>query len=162
MVTNVIIVVLMAVVIATAINIIGDIRKKNNSRISFKESMDLTELPVVTFYNENNKLNFLLDTGSNLSYINKAILDNLTYNDVDEKIMVLGTAGECSSEYSCIMTITYNNQNFEEKFSIMDMDDIFKAIKQESGVQIHGILGSKFFEKYRYVIDFSKLVAYMK
>ena len=60
---------------AFIVNTVEKIRKKNNSKISFKEAMDLAELPVVTFYNGDVKLNFLLDTGSNISYINKSIVE---------------------------------------------------------------------------------------
>ena len=60
------------------------------------------------------------------------------------------------------MSVTYKNQVFEEEFGIADLDEAFSVVKQESGVQIHGILGSKFFERYKYVLDFKELIAYIK
>ena len=33
-------------------------------------------------------------------------------------------------------------------------------IKLEYGINLHGILGSTFFQKYRYVLNFDELVAY--
>ena len=60
------------------------------------------------------------------------------------------------------MTIYYKDQKFEEEFSITDLDGAFDIIKKENGVQIHGILGSKFFEKYKYILDFKELIAYIK
>ena len=70
--------------------------------------------------------------------------------------------GNKISNQFCKMSITYKNQIFEEEFSITDLDEAFSVVKQESGVQIHGILGSKFFEKYRYVLDFGELIAHIK
>ena len=62
----------------------------------------------------------------------------------------------------CWLTVSYRNQKFHEEFSAADLNKAFNAVKQETGVQIHGILGSRFFEKYQYVLDFKELAAYIK
>lgn len=155
-------VLLVVIVVAMIINAIEDNRKKNDSKISFRESMDLTELPVVTFYNGDKKLNFLLDTGSNISHINSSSLSLLEHEKIDMQAETMGFEGNKVSNEFCRMTVFYKNQKFEDEFSITDLDEAFNVIKQENGVQIHGILGSKFFEKYRYVLDFSELIAYTR
>ena len=155
-------VVILVLVIAFIANTIDDIRKRNNSKISFKEAMDLVELPVVTFYNGGTKLNFLLDTGSNVSYINSSIIPFLVHEKIDKEMNTIGMEGNKVSNKFCKMSVTYKNQVFEEEFSIANLDEAFGVVKQESGVQIHGILGSKFFERYKYVLDFKELTAYIK
>ena len=45
--------------------------------MSLKESLDLTGVPIVTFTQDNIKYNFLLDTGSDVSYINSTIVDDI-------------------------------------------------------------------------------------
>lgn len=162
MILEIIGVVIMVLVVAFIANTIDDIRKKNNSKISFKEAMDLVELPVVTFYNGDKKLNFLLDTGSNVSYINSSIISLLDHEKTDKEMNTIGIEGNKVSNQFCKMSVTYKNQVFEEEFSIADLDEAFSVVKQESGVQIHGILGSKFFERYKYVLDFKELIAYIK
>lgn len=157
-----IIMVILILVIAFIANTIYDIRKRNNSKISFKEAMDLVELPVITFYNGNTKLNFLLDTGSNVSYINSSIISLLVHEKTNKEMNTIGIEGNKVSNQFCKMSVTYKNQVFEEEFSIADLDEAFSVVKQESGVQIHGILGSKFFERYKYVLDFKELIAYIK
>lgn len=158
-IVSVVILVLAIVFIANTIN---DIRKRNSSKISFKEAMDLVELPVVTFYNGDTKLNFLLDTGSNVSYINSSIIPLLVHEKTDKEMNTIGIEGNKVSNQFCKMSVTYKNQVFEEEFSIADLDEAFGVVKQESGVQIHGILGGKFFERYKYVLDFKELMAYIK
>ena len=155
-------VVILVLVIAFIAKTIDDIRKRNNSKISFKEAMDLVELPVVTFYNGDTKLNFLLDTGSNVSYINSSIIPLLVHEKTDKEMNTIGIEGNKVSNQFCKMSVTYKNQVFEEEFSIADLDEAFSVVKQESGVQIHGILGSKFFDKYKYFLDFKELIAYIK
>ena len=55
MILEIIGVVILVLAVAFIVNTIDDIRKRNNSKISFKEAMDLVELPVVTFYNGDTK-----------------------------------------------------------------------------------------------------------
>ena len=162
LISGIVCVVILVLVIVFITNTIDDIRKRNNSKISFKEAMDLVELPVVTFYNGDTKLNFLLDTGSNVSYINSSIIPLLVHEKTDKEMDTIGMEGNKVSNQFCKMSVTYKNQVFEEEFSIADLDEAFGVVKQESGVQIHGILGSKFFERYKYVLDFKELIAYIK
>ena len=162
MILEIIGVAILVLAVAFIANTIDDIRKRNNSKISFKEAMDLVELPVVTFYNGDTKLNFLLDTGSNVSYINNSIIPLLIHEKTDKKMDTIGIEGNKVSNQFCKMSVTYKNQVFEEEFSIANLDEAFDVVKQESGVQIHGILGSKFFEKYKYILDFKELTAYIK
>lgn len=138
-----------------------DVKKKNKSKMSFKESMDLTELPVITFMNNDMKLNFLLDTGSNTSFINESILDKINHTLLEEVTDMIGVEGRKIKNRTCEMKILYKDYIFDTKFNINNMDEAFNTIKQESGVQLHGILGSLFFQKYKYVLDFKSLTAYM-
>lgn len=135
---------------------------KDDYILSFKESMDLTELPVVTFYNGNEKLNFMLDTGSNNSFINKHILKKLTYEKSNFKSFATGIDGNPKECPAIQMKISYKDLDFNELFLVMDLKDSFDTIKQESGVTIHGILGSVFFTKYKYILDFDKLKVKIK
>lgn len=136
--------------------------KKKNSEISFREAMDLVELPVITFYNGDRKINFLLDTGSNISYLNKSIVSSLVVESTGEESNIIGIEGNKVNCKICKMIIRRKNQEFEEEFSIADLDKAFRIVREESGVQIHGILGSRFFEKYKYVLDFKDYIAYVR
>lgn len=162
MVLETIAIILAVVVIAFIINTVEVKKVKGNSLISFKEAMDLVELPVITFYNGEVKLNFLLDTGSNISYLNSSLIPHLNCSKSEEVMTTMGIDGNKIEGDFYDMTITYKNSTFEESFGSVDLDKAFDNVKQESGVQIHGILGSKFFEKYKYVLDFKELVAYTK
>lgn len=163
MVLKIVVILLAVILLAIIINGAEDYcRQKKRENMSFREAMDLVELPVVTFYNKDTKLNFLLDTGSDLSYINKSILPSLKYKEVNESRSIISVGGNSQTLGCCDMTVTYRNQKFIDRFYISDLDEAFGTIKAETGVQIHGILGSKFFAKYKYILDFENLVAYSK
>lgn len=160
----VIIIICVIILIITAAIITGILAgiKKKNSEISFREAMDLAELPVITFYNGDRKINFLLDTGSNISYLNKSIVSSLVVESTGEESNIIGIEGNKVNCKICKMIIRRKNQKFEEEFSIADLDKAFRIVKEESGVQMHGILGSRFFEKYKYVLDFKDYIAYVR
>lgn len=160
----VVIIICAIILIITAAIITGILAgiKKKNSEISFKEAMDLVELPVITFYNGDRKINFLLDTGSNISYLNKSIVSSLVVESTGEESNIIGIEGNKVNCKICKMIIRRKNQKFEEEFSIADLDKAFRIVREESGVQIHGILGSRFFEKYKYVLDFKDYIAYVR
>ena len=135
---------------------------RNKVEMSFKESMNLVELPIVTFYNGNTKLNFMLDTGANMCVINSRIIDSLDCKKLDEKGSIYGMEGNITEIEYISMDFTYNSKSYNSSFQVVDMQEAFDRIKQESGVIVHGILGSKFFEEYKYVLDFKELIAYTK
>lgn len=135
---------------------------KGHSTVSFQEAMDLVELPIITVQNNNTKINLLLDTGSNSSYISPSVLNGLKYDELEISNTTVGFGGGAAHTRGCNMEIKYKKLSFKDTFIIMQSDDVFSAIKQECGVQVHGILGSKFFDRYSYVIDFKDLIAYIK
>ena len=161
MVFEVVLTLLIIASVATIINGVQDYNKER-SEMSFRESMDLTELPVITFYNGPNKLNFLLDTGSNMCVINSKSVGSLSYTKLNEGGSIHGMEGNVINVEHISMDFTYNNKHYTSVFQVVDMQEAFDRIKQESGVTIHGILGSKFFEEYKYILNFDKLIAYSK
>lgn len=138
------------------------IRKANNRKMSFRESMDLAEMPVVTFYQGDKKFNFLLDTGSNYSHISKEAAKEIQGETMDAKAKVSGI-GEGETSAVCRTTLSYKGANYDIDLCVTDhLTDAFASIKAETGVQVHGLIGNQFFQKHRYVLDFEELVAYSK
>lgn len=159
-----ILIIIIIVIINCLVLLAMTLINKKQELISFRQAMELLQLPVVSFYIDNKLYNFLLDTGSNDSHINKELIDKniIKYSKDETKSTVIGITGDSVDVNSCIITLKYNNKEFSNLFLINDMSETFKAIKEESGITLHGILGSKFFEKYKYVIDFNSLEFYHK
>ena len=139
--------------------------KYNNNNVttmSFRETMDLVGLPIVTFRNNNKRFNFLLDTGASTSIINKSILSELVYKDTKMGGTVFGMEGNQVEAPLVYIELTYKDKQYDDTFQCVDMTTAFDNVKQEYGVTIHGILSSHFFEKYKYILDFKYLIAYSK
>ena len=157
-----IIIILLLVTISVVYYIVRETNNKIDSYMSFRESMDLTELPVVTFYQGDTKINFLLDTGSNNSLINAYCGLNINFEGIENETEIYGINGETIKAKGAEIEFSYKKFVFKYQFQICDLTKTFESIKKETGVTIHGILGNQFFKEYSYILDFDKLVAYSK
>lgn len=135
---------------------------KNRNIISFKPGFALTELPVISLYQGDNAFNFLLDTGSNDSIIDSNILGRMEHTVSDKTSNLYGMEGNAQTVQRCNITVSYEGTDYPYEYLICDMKQAFSRIKAESGVTLHGIIGSKFFNEYKYVLDFDSLIAYSK
>lgn len=130
--------------------------------MSFQNSMDLAELPVVTFRQGDKKINFLLDTGSNNCVIDSNILKSIDHKMLDVETNILGLEGNAQKTRVCTIKMSYKDKEYEYPYVIQDMSAAFDSIKKETGVTVNGMLGSKFFNEFKYVLDFDELIAYSK
>lgn len=137
-----------------------DKRKPNLNKMSFRETMDLCDLPIVTFINNGNKFNFLLDTGASKSVINTEILQSMSYKETDINGNIYGLDGKKYETSYVSVLLNYRGKEYEEEFQVLDMSAPFGNLKNDFGINVHGILSSSFFEKYRYILDYNELVAY--
>ena len=160
---------IIVVIILIILGVVGFVyfQNKQYDKISFKETLELTGLPIITFHHkdkQNNdiKLNFLVDTGADRSIIDSKVLEQCKHTKSDKQNPLCGIDGiERYVENVCI-TLIYNNKLYTDMFQSSDMSNIFDKMKEDNGVTLHGILGNAFFIKYKYVVDFNKYVTYSK
>lgn len=134
----------------------------HSNAISFQEGMNLTGQPVVTFTQGDKKINFILDTGSTDCVIDSTFLESIQYTKLSLKANHTGLEGHIEKVDMCTLKISYKDKDYEQPYIIRDMSDILEYIKKTTGVTVHGLLGSNFFNKFKYVIDFNELIAYSK
>lgn len=133
---------------------------------SFNEAMETVELPVLTMYNNNKRLKFILDSGSNSCHIDKNILDKLELEDTqvatDSSETATGGGLISTSQEKCTVRLLLKNTEFNVPFLVEDLKVPFDFIKKQDGIQLHGILGSNFLSANGWVLDFAENIAYMK
>lgn len=137
--------------------------KQRKHYMSFLEGLDLTGFPIVTMSNNGTKMNFVLDTGSVHSLINKDIVESLIYNETSYVVTISGIDDKHREDEPAItMELSYKDKTVRGMFVMTDLSSIFTSVKKETGVQLHGLLGSDFFKQNKYIIDFNEMVAYSK
>lgn len=156
-------VILLAGVILAIKYSIKFIQKCRTDYISFRESLALTELPIITFYQNGKKINFVLDTGSTMSVVNEKSLKGLKHTLNDSTSTAAGLDGKLKEGVKHVnITIEYKDKMYTEIFQVLNLTELLTMIKESTGVSIHGILGTSFMQKYKYVLDFKEMIAYSK
>lgn len=130
--------------------------------MSFQNSMDLADTPVVTLYQGEKKINFILDTGATACIIDSTYLKELNYEKLDTIVNNRGIEGNISQCKTCSLKISYKNKHYKVPCLIQDLSRTLGKLKEETGVTVHGILGTNFFNAFNYVLDFEKYIAYSK
>ena len=135
-----------------------ELARKN---MSFMESLNLTGLPIACFNNNGQALNMVLDTGSNACLINQEALKGLEFTVRGTHDGVMGINGGGDKNGMLIyLPLSYKSYSFNFECCVSDLSETFKTIKQEYGVTLHGVLGTDFFTKYKYILDFNEMIAY--
>lgn len=153
---------LIAIIIVIVAQLIRKYSKIYKRAISFRESMDLSGLPVITFNQGKKKFNFLFDTGATTSVINSSVLEKIKYTELEGyQCEVYGMEG--NAQQVNMVTINFKRDlEFSDDFQVIDMSSAFDSVKAETGVTISGILGNTFFQKYKYIIDYEQMIVYPK
>lgn len=136
------------------------VRVHKGQIMEFKTSMELTGLPIITFYQGKEKYNFLLDTGSNQSYINESV--NLEVTKTGIKDVFVGAEGKDIDCEKVFIKLYRNTLEYKCEVASANLDAAFNELKNCYGVTVSGILGNDFFTKYKYCLDFKELVAYIR
>lgn len=134
------------------------------SKVSFKNTLKSTGIPIVTLKHHDKRLNFIIDTGATTSLINSSMLNNI--NDktkIDGNDVVSGL--DPNIEYKAqkyIIPISLNKINFNVTFCSLDLDGTFGQLADECGIVVHGLLGSDFLECNKCILDYEKMILYHK
>lgn len=135
--------------------------------ISIAEQLESLKLPMVYFICGEKELAFILDTGSDGSHINRSVvkelnLDLFSIEPAEGKVSVVSTGNglkEASNEW-CRIKLSLEGYDFRVECSVENLDPVFNFIKENDGVQLHGILGTNFLRANNWTIDFANKVAY--
>lgn len=154
---------LVVVIVAFTVNYFEEKLNKERSKISIKESMDLAQVPIVTFLEGDTKLNFLLDTGGSHSHISKSAAKMLIGTPIETAYTYITSMGSDNTSSMIESVLRYKDKEFKVNLFVNEgLDSSFEEIKKECGIQLHGILGADFLKEHKYVLDFAELVAYHK
>ena len=159
----VILCVLVQVAILAILWYIVKVRKHNEKlEISFRETLDLVEIPVVTFRVPGKdgliKVNLIVDTGASECYINTDSMqlfdeNKMDYYHSDDNEMCSSTT-VTTTDGNVYLELHYGECMFMTPFVMVDLNNTIEYIKNTCGVTVAGMIGTTFLKANKSIVDF--------
>lgn len=132
-------------------------RNRNEHTMQFNSSLFLKEktIPVITFKLDNNNINLILDTGSELNILNEEYYKSHSENFilVDSVNIPINTVNGIILQKTYIVETTLND-SINVCFNVMDITNMINNISYNQQIMTDGLLGIDFFYDNNVVIDF--------
>lgn len=115
-------------------------------------------LPLIVTSNKP-ALCFLIDTGATNNVIFSFAYEHLksVFNTIGRHSRIMGVDGEAKETAQVEATLSFGNIHTTSVYSVLDSHKAVATIQNETGIQIHGILGIPFLTQNTCVLDFNKL-----
>ena len=129
-----------------------------NIRHSLYHGLNQTKLPIIVVEIEDKHLCFILDTGSTCCLIDSNVVEY--FKDIVEPIgdyCISGIDGTKRKADVVILPFNFEGYTYKPKFCVQQLSDAFKEIEEDSGIQVHGLLGTDFLLENKWIIDFKEL-----
>lgn len=127
-------------------------------KYSLSHGLTSIGLPTIPVEVNNKKLCFILDSGSTCSLIDSTVVEY--FKDIVEPAGDYCISGIEGTKHKVdIVTLPFNfeGQIYKPKFCVRPLLDAFKGIEDESGIQVHGLIGTDFLLENKWIVDFRTL-----
>ena len=118
-----------------------------------------TGLPLIVTSGKLKNLCFLIDTGSThntlFSYVYEHLKDE--FKLLDSTCRTMGIEGHSKEPPVIEATFNFEGTDYTSTFSVLDATEAIAQVQEETGVQIHGVLGTQFFIENKWIIDLDRL-----
>ena len=128
--------------------------------INLRIGLTKFSLPLIIVKAQAKNLCFLLDTGSNINVLDRRVAEFFQLSGGTAKQRQFGIDGELQTTDVVKLAFSLEEQEYKGNFSVMDLSSAFGKVEEESGIQIHGLLGCSFMEQQKWILDFEKLCLY--
>ena len=101
---------------------------------------------------------FMIDTGATESILFSFVYDLFknSFKHIDDQGSVMSIDGTTYETPLVQATFNFENEAYTGSFLIFSVSDAIKSIEDESGVQIHGVIGTRFLVENKWILDFEK------
>lgn len=138
------------------------LQSQNKQTFNLEDSLKKAEVPVIPIYINGKEYFIMLDTGSDASYLDSEVLNNIPKLLLGHQEEIVGGTAIKESG-SCVYEVEFacGDREFKEVFTENDFSHIFNFLEQTTGIKLSGILGTRFLMKHKCILDFDQLVFYL-
>ena len=119
-----------------------------------------TGLPLILTSGKLKNICFLIDTGSTHNTLFDFVYDRFKdeFKLLDSTCRTMGIEGHYKETPVIEATFNFEGVDYTSTFSVLNATDAITLVQEETGVQIHGVLGIEFLIENKWIIDFKKLI----
>lgn len=117
-------------------------------------------LPLILTTDNPKNLCFLIDTGSTndviFDFVYQHFKDYFTLTADSQSIM--GIDGSLKPTIIINADLQFDDLRYKASFAVLEANDAITQVQAETGIQIHGVLGTPFLVENKCLIDFDNLI----
>ncbi|MDE5638407.1 MAG: hypothetical protein K2I47_01190 [Odoribacter sp.] len=122
-------------------------------------SLQEVGLPLILTSGKLKNICFLIDTGATRNCLFDFVYEHFKeeFKLLEGSSKAMGIEGHYKECPIIEATFNFEGTNYTSTFSVLNASEAIKQLQDETGVQIHGILGIPFLTENKWVIDFENL-----
>mgnify|MGYP000143020438 FL=1 len=122
-------------------------------------SLEKVGLPLILTSGKLKNLCFMIDTGSTHNIFFDFVYNHFKdeFNILNNTQLLMGIEGHYKETPIIEATFNFEGMDYTSTFSILEANEAISQVQDETGVQIHGVLGIKFLLENKWIVDFEKL-----
>ncbi len=129
-------------------------------RFSLNFGIEKTGMPLILTSGKKKNVCFLIDTGSTyntlFSFVYEHFKDEFRIIEEDQK--TIGVESRFQESTTVEGTFNFDGTEYTSTFEVVKANDTITQLQEETGVQLHGILGIPFLMENKWKIDFEKMI----
>ena len=116
-------------------------------------------LPLILTSGKTNNLCFLIDTGATHNTLFDFVYEHFKseFKLLKGTYRTMGIEGHYKETPIIEATFNFEGKDYTSTFSVLDASEAIKQVQDETGIQIHGVLGVQFLIENKWIIDFEQM-----
>ena len=125
-------------------------------KFSLTLGLQKTGLPLII---SSDNLCFLIDTGSTHNTLFGFVYEHFKdrFKVQEERCNIIGIDGVQHEAPTIEATFNFEGMNYTSYFAVLNASEAVMQVQEETGVQIHGVLGTLFLVENKWIVDFEQL-----
>lgn len=129
-------------------------------RFSLNFGIEKTGMPLILTSGRKKNVCFLIDTGSTHNTLFSFVYEHFKdeFRIIEENQKTMGIESRFQKSTTVEGTFNFDGTEYTSTFEVVKANDAIAKIQEETGVQLHGILGIPFLVENKWKIDFEKMI----
>lgn len=117
-------------------------------------------MPLILTSGKKKNVCFLIDTGSTYNTLFSFVYEHFKddFRIIEENQKTMGIESHFQDSTTVEGTFNFDGTEYTSTFEVVKANDTITQLQEETGMQLHGILGIPFLMENKWKIDFEKMI----